>query len=97
MPGPEPKGPFCQSCGMPLMKPEDFGTDQAGFRVNDFCWHCFANGTFTAPNVSMQTMLDTCVSIMAEQGIMPAAQARTLMSEMLPRLKRWRTPAGSTR
>jgi putative zinc ribbon protein len=93
----EPKGPFCQSCSMPLGKPEDFGTDQAGYRVNDFCRHCFANGEFTEPEISMTAMLDRCVAIMNQQGIMPAAQARALLAEVLPRLKRWRTPAGSAR
>jgi len=47
MPPQEPRGPFCQSCSMPLGTPEDFGTDKAGYRVNDFCRHCFANGAFT--------------------------------------------------
>jgi putative zinc ribbon protein len=82
---------------MPLGKPEDFGTDQAGYRVNDFCRHCFANGEFTEPEISMTAMLDRCVAIMNQQGIMPAAQARALLAEVLPRLKRWRTPAGSAR
>jgi hypothetical protein len=30
---------------------------------------------------------------MAEQKIMPAPQARALLADVLPRLKRWRTPA----
>lgn len=91
----EPKGPFCQSCSMPLGKPEDFGTDQAGYRVNDFCRHCFASGAFTEPDISMQEMLDRCVGTMDQQGIMPAPQARALLADVLPRLKRWRIPVGS--
>lgn len=94
----EPKGPFCQSCAMPLGKPEDFGTDQIGYRVNAFCRHCYADGAFTEPAISMQEMLDKCVSVMAEHGIMPAAQARALMADVLPRLERWRVqpaPAAS--
>lgn len=90
----QPKGPFCQSCSMPLGKPEDFGTDVAGFRVNDYCRHCFANGVFTDPDVSMQEMIDSCVEIMAKQGIMPAAQAQALLTDVMPKLKRWRAPAG---
>lgn len=93
MPVQEPRGPFCQSCAMPLTKPEDFGTDRIGYRVNDFCRHCFADGAFTDPAVSMETMLDRCVAIMAEQNIMPAPQARALLADVLPRLKRWRAPA----
>ena len=94
MPPQEHRGPFCQSCAMPLGKPEDFGTDQAGYRVNDFCRHCFADGVFTEPDISMEAMIDRCVGIMDIQGIMPSAQARALLTEVLPRFKRWRAPAG---
>ena len=95
MPPQEPRGPFCQSCSMPLAKPDDFGTDSAGYRVNDFCRHCFADGAFTEPDISMQAMLDRCVGVMDQQGIMPAPAARALLAEVLPRLKRWRVPAGA--
>lgn len=94
MPPQEPRGPFCQSCSMPLGKPEDFGTDPAGYRVNDYCTHCYANGAFTDEGITMQGMLEQCVSVMAQQGIMPAPAARALLTDVLPRLKRWRTPAG---
>ncbi|HEU5260476.1 MAG TPA: zinc ribbon domain-containing protein [Gemmatimonadales bacterium] len=91
----QPTGPFCQSCGMPLGKPEDFGTDITGYRVNDYCHFCFRNGAFTEPQVSMQAMIDKCVDIMAKGGIMPEAQARTLMTDVIPKLKRWRVMAGA--
>ena len=80
---------------MPLEKPEDFGTDQAGYRVNDFCRHCYAGGAFTEPAISMEAMLARCVDVMATRGIMPAPQARALLADVLPRLKRWkaRVPA----
>jgi len=80
---------------MPLGKPEDFGTDVMGFRVNCYCHFCFAKGAFTEPEISMQQMIDRCVAIMAELGIMPRPQAKTLMTEVMPKLKRWRaTPVG---
>jgi len=82
-------GPFCQSCSMPLGKPEDFGTDAIGYRVNDYCQHCYANGAFTEPRISMEQMIDKCVTVMAQRGIMPAAKARALMTEVMPKLKRW--------
>jgi hypothetical protein len=81
---------------MPLTKPEDFGTDQAGYRVNDFCRHCYVNGAFTEPQITMDGMLERCVGVMHTQGIMPAPQARALLADVMPRLKRWRTPAGRT-
>ena len=89
----EPRGPFCQSCSMPLGKPEDFGTDPAGYRVNDYCVHCFIDGKFTEPDISMDAMITRCVGIMAKQGIMPAPQAQALLTDVFPHLKRWMAPA----
>ncbi len=86
----EPLGPFCQSCSMPLGKPGDFGTARSGYRVNDYCRHCYADGAFTDPDVTMGEMTDRCVAIMANRGIMPEAKARLLLSDVMPRLKRWR-------
>lgn len=96
MPAREPRGPFCQSCSMPLTTPEDFGTDKAGFRVNDYCRHCFSDGEFTEPDISMQEMLDRCVTIMDRQGIMRAPDARLLLSDVMPRLRRWHSQAASS-
>jgi hypothetical protein len=93
----EPKGPFCQSCGMPMESPEDFGRGQNGFRVDHFCRYCFANGAFTEPDISMEAMLDKCASVMAQKGIHGSASGRALMAGVLPRLKRWRTPPGASR
>jgi len=92
MPAQEQRGPFCQSCAMPLGRPEDFGTDRAGFHINDYCHHCFASGAFTEPDITMDAMLERCVGIMARQGIMPEPQARALLAATLPRLRRWRAP-----
>jgi hypothetical protein len=87
-----PQGPFCQSCGMPLSKPVDFGTAASGIRVNDYCSFCFRDGRFTEPDLTPQAMIDHCVTVMASEGIMPEPQARRLMAEMIPQLKRWRKP-----
>ena len=86
-------GPFCQSCGMPLSKPEDFGTEATGVRGNDYCAHCYANGKFLQPDATLTGMIAKCVDIVVQQGIMPEAQAEPLMKEMLPNLKRWRSGA----
>jgi len=84
-----PLGPFCQSCSMPLDRPDDFGSDEAGYRINDYCRHCFVHGAFTEPTLTMEQMLERCVTIMSEEHIMPATEARALMEDTLPRLKRW--------
>ena len=82
------KGPFCQSCGMPLREPQDFGTAADGFRINDYCHFCFRNGSFTDPGITASAMIDRCVALMAPR-IMPEAHARALMTDLIPKLKRW--------
>ena len=87
------KGPFCQSCGMPLATPDDFGTAATGMRINSYCRHCYDAGAFTEPNITATQMIDRSVGMMARQGIMPEPEARAQMTDVIPRLQRWRKPA----
>jgi hypothetical protein len=84
-----PTGPFCQSCSMPLARPEDFGTDASGARVNDYCRYCFQRGSFTEPALTLDQMIDRLAQ-MSEKMHMTPAQARTMGLTFLPTLRRWR-------
>ena len=86
------KGPFCQSCGMPLVRPEDFGTAADEFRINDYCHFCFQHGSFTDPDMTPLAMIEKCVALMAPR-IMPEAEARALLTGLVPQLQRWRSAA----
>jgi hypothetical protein len=83
------KGPFCQSCAIPLKKPDDFGTDANGFRINDYCQYCFQKGSFTDPTITMQQMIDKCIAMMVQMGVMQETRVRPLMVAVIPGLKRW--------
>jgi hypothetical protein len=76
---------------MPMRAAEDFGTAAAGSRSKDYCHFCFQNGAFVNPGMTKQGMIDLCVHVMNEKGIMPEPQARALMEVTIPTLKRWRT------
>ncbi len=89
----EPRGPFCQSCSMPLNAPVDFGTEASGYRGNDYCQFCYRDGEFTESDISMPQMIDRCVMFMSTHGVMTQSEARGLLTEVMPRLKRWRAPA----
>lgn len=52
-------------------------------------WYCYQGGKFTQPELSMTEMMDICVPFMQEQG-MDAGQARKILADFLPTLKRWR-------
>ncbi len=84
------KGPFCQSCSMPMDNSECFGTDERGLRVNDYCVHCFENGEFTNLNISKEEMIDLMTDLMVEKTKMSEERARQISDAIIPTLKRWR-------
>jgi hypothetical protein len=82
------KGPFCQSCGMPMEKTEDFGTNADQSKSKDYCHFCFQNGKFTDPNITMEQMIDK-VAGFAKQMRMSEDQAKEMAKTFIPKLKRW--------
>jgi hypothetical protein len=86
----QPQGPFCQSCAMPMKKHELFGTMADGSKSEEYCTYCFQEGKFTEPDISMQEIIDRCVAIIGQRKIMTEDQARDLMTQAIPTLKRWR-------
>jgi Putative zinc ribbon domain len=53
----KPKGPLCQSCGMPLSRdPQGGGTNADGSRNGEYCSHCFREGRFTEPEITAAEM-----------------------------------------
>ena len=77
----------CQSCSMPLANAEDFGTEAGGTRAEEYCTHCYQEGSFTAPDMTMAQMADVVADFM--EG-MPKAQATEAALANLSGLKRWR-------
>jgi hypothetical protein len=90
-PTPLERGPFCQSCGMPMSRAEDFARGVDGYRINDYCTFCYDAGGFTEPSLTMRQMVEKCVPMMVRGG-MPEMQARGLVESVLPRLRRWQQP-----
>ncbi len=89
-----PKGPFCQSCGMPLSKdPVGGGTMPDGTTSSEYCSHCFRQGRFTAPDMTAEEMVTLVQGKLKEMHI-PGFLARR-MTRNIPELRRWKQPAGS--
>jgi hypothetical protein len=84
----KPQGIFCQSCSMPLQKPEDFGTNADGSKNQEYCQYCYQKGKFTEPEISMEQMIEKCTGIM-KQMQMPKDQIEKTRL-FIPMLKRWR-------
>jgi len=89
---------FCQSCGMPLERWDDggggntnkmYGTEENGTKSKDYCVYCYENGKFTFSG-SMKEMIEVCVPHMTSaNNAMTQDQARSMMLEWFPTLKRW--------
>ncbi|MFH1230342.1 MAG: zinc ribbon domain-containing protein [Planctomycetota bacterium] len=85
----QPKGPFCQSCAMPMEKAEQLGTNADDSKNNEYCCYCFQKGNFTEPNITMKQMIDKCVGFSSQMG-MSETQAREMFENVMPKLKRWK-------
>ncbi|UGV41601.1 zinc ribbon domain-containing protein [Methanococcoides orientis] len=81
---------FCQSCGMPLEKDEDFGTNADGSKSEEYCNYCYQNGDFTQPNITLEEMIEQCSKAIDENRIMSLEEAKKLSQQNLPKLKRWK-------
>ncbi len=83
---------FCQSCGMPMGETDElYGLEAGGSRSTDYCKYCYENGAFTFEG-TMDEMIEICVPHMVEGNSgMTEAQARQMMGQFLPSLKRWQS------
>lgn len=81
---------YCQSCGMPMGDTDDlYGTNADGSKSEDYCKYCYMDGAFTA-DISMEEMIEVCVPHMvAANAGMSEDEARKIMKEFFPKLKRW--------
>ncbi len=86
---------YCQSCGMP-MNEKVYGTEVNNEKNMEYCIYCYENGAFKQPNLTMEEMIDACVPFMKDNG-MDENEARNLMKNCLPALKRWRKEDPETR
>ena len=82
--------PICQSCGMPLTAPEQFGKNADGTTNGDYCIYCCPNGE-EAMTGTLDEMISFCAPIEVKLGLFPDEKAaRDALSAYLPTLKRWR-------
>jgi len=86
----EGKRIICQSCGMPMQKTEDFGSNADGTQNGEYCHFCLKDGDFIDEGVTMEEKIDKLVNIAVAQMKTPEAKARAQASEIIPTLKRWR-------
>jgi len=80
----------CQSCGYPLKKEEDKGTNADGTRNEEYCCYCYKDGKFTNPDMDVEGMIEHVTKIAVEKMNISEEKARNIAREVIPRLKRWK-------
>lgn len=83
-----PKGPYCQSCGMPLSKDSKGGGTEAGGAISkEYCSFCYQDGKFTELNITLEQMVEKCKGKMLEMKI--PRFVVNMGVKGIPKLKRW--------
>ena len=84
---------FCQSCGMPLARKEDCGTNADGTINYDYCQYCYADGKYLQ-DFTMEEMIEHCAQFVDEVNKqmpqpMTKEEYKQMMRNYFPMLKRW--------
>jgi hypothetical protein len=78
----------CQSCGMPLARDEkQGGTEKNGAKSIKFCSHCYENGAYTMPNLTVEQMKDRVKQKLVEFGFPKFLTG--LFTRNIHKLERW--------
>ena len=79
----------CQSCGMPLKRDEKGGGTNADSTKNKmYCSHCYQNGSYTLPDITVDQMKERVKGKMKEMGF-PGFLAG-FFTKGIPSLERWK-------
>lgn len=79
----------CQSCGMPLSKDQQQnGTEADGSKSLLYCFHCYQDGRFTAPDMTLAEMKELVKEKLKGMG-MPGFMSG-FFTRNLQNLDRWK-------
>jgi hypothetical protein len=79
----------CQSCGMPMKRdPQGGGTHANGEKSTMYCSHCYQNGKFTQPDITMEEMKKKVKLKLKEYGIPGIVSG--VFTRNIPKLVRWK-------
>lgn len=81
---------YCESCGMPILDPEDLGTEADGTKNARYCYHCYRHGRFTEPDLTREQMIEKYAPMLARDFGMPIEKARLMVERFTSTLPRWR-------
>jgi len=66
---------ICESCGMPMHKLADFGTNKDSTINTEYCHFCYLQGKFVDHGITLEQKIEKNIN-MAEKMEMPKEDAR---------------------
>ena len=84
-----PQGSQCQSCGMPMSKDSDYGTNEDGTGNKEYCTFCYKEGRFTDEGITLEQKIENNVQMAVKMG-WHEEEAREMAESTIPGLKRWK-------
>jgi hypothetical protein len=84
---------ICQSCGRPLERPSDHGTNADHTPNAEYCAVCYRGGAFTQPAFTIEQMIEKTANVLAIQLGIAQPKARDMVATYMPKLKRWQKQA----
>jgi hypothetical protein len=73
---------------MPILSDGERGTESDETKSNDYCNHCYDNGKFTEPNLTVEKMVQRVGGQMKAKRF--PEKMITLNAQLIPNFKRWK-------
>ncbi len=90
---PKLSAPSCQSCGVNMKKPTEFGTTATKVINVNYCRYCYWKGAFTEPDITMDQMIEKVAESLVKTKRVSPERAKAVAEELIPGLKRWQVEA----
>lgn len=84
---------YCGSCGKPIKKKEDFGSEKVGTPSDKFCALCYQNGMWTEPNISFDNFYEKSYQgfLSSDMNIIQKMFLKKMYTKkFVSQLERWR-------
>lgn len=85
----EPNAAYCQSCAMEMVDGSDYGTEADESPCMDYCTHCYQDGAFVDPDLTIDQMSAIAADFIEADDV-TTAEAKAISRAILSDLKRWK-------
>ncbi len=82
--------PSCQSCGVPIKHPTEFGRTASGAADIKYCGYCLEKGEFTDKNITVEEMIEKVAGALATKERIDIAEAKETVGSIIRSLERWK-------